>query len=301
MAEPMSNMQDDHLIAVWAQSISRLFATYHELSSAIATHGTSIGNSREFFVTEALRRFLPQALHIGTGQIIGIDNCLSNQVDIVIYRPDCPVLSSLAMPNVYFSAGVLAALEIKSNLTGGEKGTLWEALANSMSVKKSELDYSSKNDDPTKNFVDLRHILPSTYVFGFRGYKADLVALRQTISEWHLKHEVSSLLHLPDVIVSEGCIVLKNDYRFFDSNAFRQRLGFNPIFLAARDDNPLQWLLYHLLSHLSHCLGPVSHSYSGIRLMLPRNHLGRRALEEKAEFWGKWDFEKDKGRILELG
>ena len=90
-----STASTDHF-GNWAESVSRLLAEYRDFTSTTSNHGEVLGKAREFFVSQVLRRFLPQALHIGGGQIVDADGSLSRQIDTLIYRHDMPLLSSLA-------------------------------------------------------------------------------------------------------------------------------------------------------------------------------------------------------------
>jgi len=121
----MSQSEHDDPFGTWAGSVSRLLSAYRELSGTTSDHGDVLGKAREAFVSEVLRRFLPQALHVGSGQILDGLGQLSRQVDVLIYRHDMPLLSSLADTNLYFVEGVVSTIEVKSRL---DSEKLWEAL-----------------------------------------------------------------------------------------------------------------------------------------------------------------------------
>lgn len=280
----MSQSEYDDPIGKWAESISSLLAAYQELPRTTSNHGDILGKAREFFVSEILRRFLPQALHVGSGQILASDGALSRQIDILIYRHDMPLLSSLASTNLYFVEGVVAALEVKSSL---DSPRLRDALDNCWSVKVLDGDlpgkFAAQGDFGRRNYG------PSVYVFGYRGYRTRLSNLKECLFGWMLERQVESMLHLPEVIITEGVAVVKNDYRFFDSNGIRRRLGREPIFIAAREGAPLRWLLRHLI-------GQIGGNRS--QALLRRDHRAREAFESGAEFWGAWD--RDSARIVSL-
>ena len=91
--------------------------------------------------------------------------CRQTELPIIISRPACPILTSLALGDLYFAESVMAAIEVKSILRGGNKETVWQALENVWSVKTQDLEYSSKETEAGP-FERLRWVAPSTYVFG---------------------------------------------------------------------------------------------------------------------------------------
>ena len=286
-------------ISKWARDINKILTAYRDIASSISTHGGLIGESREFFITEILRRFIPKSVDVGTGQIIGFDDKLSKQIDIIVSRVDYPVLSSLAKSNVYYSESIIATIEVKSSLTGGKSGPLWKALNNSLSVKQTEIDHSLQG--VKNNFHDLKWLTPSAYIFGYQGYKNKLNDLKVLISSW-ISANKPSFLELPDIIVTEGCVVIKNDYKFFDSNTLRTKNDYDCIFLAARETEGLTWLIYHLLDSISEILGRPQNKRSGASYSLRKNHFKRKNLEKSCEKWGKWDSDSatQRGAILKL-
>ena len=286
-------------ISKWARDINKILTDYRAIASSISTHCSLIGESREFFITEILKRFIPKTVNIGKGQIIGFDDKLSDEIDIIISRADYPILSSLAKSEVYYSESIIATIEVKSSLTGSKGGTLWKALNNSLSVKQTEIDHSLQG--AKNNFHDLKWLIPSTYIFGYQGYKNRLNKLKTLISSW-ISAQKPSFLELPDIIVTEGCVVIKNDYRFFDSNTLKKENGYDCIFLATHDTEGITWLIYHLLDSISETLGRPQNKRTGASYSLRKNHFKRRNLEKNCEKWGKWnsDVATEKGIILNL-
>lgn len=265
-----------------------MLRTYRTLASSVADHGGVVGESREFFVREILSRFLPKSVEVGTGQIIDSNHDLSNQIDIVISRPDFPVLTSMAMSDIFFAESVIATIEVKSTL---KKGTLWEALDNSRSVKRRDVDYRGKGDEEFLSY-ELREHLPSTYVFGYTGYKRNLSHLKKAIYTW-IEDREATLLELPNVIVTEGCVVITNYGgvgEVFDANSMRQSLGHDCIFVARKDPEALTWLLSHLLGYIGgiHSGGRYDHVWYawGVRFA---NATFR---EQDWLTWGKWEHDK---------
>ena len=282
--------------SAWVRDVSRLLAAYRDLSATTATHGALIGKAREVFVSEVLRRFLPQALHLGAGQIVDQSETPSREIDVIVYRHDMPLLSSLADTGLYFAEGVVATIEVKSTL---DASTLREALDNCLSVKMLDVEYPSKQGKAS-DFCDARYWTPATYIFGYGGYKTQLPKLKTALLNWIRDKGIESLHQLPEVIATEGCVVIKNDERYacLDSNAILHRVGCRPVFLAARDETPLRWLIHHLLVQLLNSDSRILPTKSGLRAVLAGSRGARRAVEDAAEFWGEWD--RTNGQIIRM-
>ena len=206
-------------------------ASFH-VSSSIADHTTVLGDAREHFIIEVLKKFLPANVIIGSGQIIDVNNKKSKQIDIIIYRNDFPILRTFGTSDIYLVEGVLATIEVKSQLN---ETTLFEALENGKSVKNlrpslvmETLDYYSNEvysntyedlTSPQKNSI-MGMILPSTYIYGYKGYtKNSLKNLKDSINKWNNfldeKGEADPTL-LPEIISTEGCVGIKNLNNFLE-------------------------------------------------------------------------------------
>lgn len=88
-----------------------------------AGHPNLRGGPREWFIQDFLRSHLPGTLEIGQGEIIDPDSKprpkpkqYRGQVDIVLYRKDLPVISLSKYDSLFLAEGVMAALEVKSDL-----------------------------------------------------------------------------------------------------------------------------------------------------------------------------------------
>lgn len=281
----MTRIPFDDRFSAWVGSASQLLSAYREMSGSTSTHGDLLGKAREVFVSELLQRFLPQALHIGSGQVIDGEGQVSKQIDILIYRHDVPLLPSFGGSNLYFAEGVVSSIEVKSELNASR---LREALDNCSSIKKLTVEVPDKAP-------------AATYVFGYSGYTRRLSAIKNIIFRWIEDRSIDTLLHLPEVIVTKGCVVVKNDNRLLDFNGLRQKLGYHAVFLAATEEVPLRWLLLHLLKQVGsesrYGYGLASRT---IDQLLRRGHVAREALEDRAEFWGKWDGDFDRRQIVSL-
>ena len=269
----------------WADTVQALLAASFDVSSKTTDHGSTLDSARESFVIEVLRRFLPGNVHVGRGQAVGRNKRLSDQLDVVIYRQDMPLLPSGADSNLYFSEGVIATMEVKSRLNGSE---LKKACKNCLSVKR--LHVNSRGLESHR----LSREIPATYVLGYRGVSAATCVKK--LGRWNRKARLTEVHELPDLIVTNRMVVLKNDYALVDFNLFKDRGKVQPpLYLMTEDRSPLRWVLLHLLQKIwrSHSASPVEDKLLG-RIV---EELER--LANEGDRWGEWD--SATGEILKLG
>ncbi|MDP9535215.1 hypothetical protein Q7L38_21815 [Pseudomonas protegens] len=214
------------IISKWAKSIARVLESSFSVSSTIASHSGVLGDARESFIRDVLKRFLPSNISIGAGQIIDAQGGISKQIDLIIYRNDFPTLRTFGSADVYLIEGVIATVEVKSQLN--EK-SLFEALENGKSVRnlkpsvlRHSLDeYSARIYDRDYQNLTVSQmnsvmglVLPPAYVYGYRGYPgASLEQLRNSLNSWHNLPDRAGELDvtlMPEVIATQGCVTLKN-------------------------------------------------------------------------------------------
>lgn len=100
-----------------------------------ATTPVLVGSAREQAVRLKLEKLFPQAVGVGTGCVIDVQNKTSKQTDIIIYEKDiCPVFSINDTPesSYYPCESVIAVGEVKSTLNTVD---LLDAFAKIESVK----------------------------------------------------------------------------------------------------------------------------------------------------------------------
>ncbi len=214
------------IISKWARSIAKVLDTSFEVSSSIANHKTVLGDARESFIRDVLQRFLPRNISIGSGQIVDAEDGISRQIDLIIYRNDFPILRTFGSADVYLIEGVVATVEVKSQLNQTQ---LFEALENGKSVRNlkvsllgESIDYHSQQIyqrpfaelTPAQSFSIRDQLLPPTYIYGYHGYTANsLDKLRQSLNAWHSEPLVQGeqdVILMPEVIATQGCVTLKN-------------------------------------------------------------------------------------------
>ena len=100
---------------------------YSELVG-IASHSGNLGMAREGLISNFLKQNLPEYIMYLSGEIFDRSDNRSGQIDIVLHPITSPKIYLHKSINIFPAETVLSAIEIKSNLTTGEKGTLYKAL-----------------------------------------------------------------------------------------------------------------------------------------------------------------------------
>jgi hypothetical protein len=103
----------------------------------------SKGNEREAFINGFLSQVLPSHFRFGSGDATDQKGARSGQLDIVVEYPFVPSLPIVAgrSPRLYLAEGVVAVIEIKSNIASQWKEV--EATASQLAVLSRNYDYPS--------------------------------------------------------------------------------------------------------------------------------------------------------------
>ncbi|MBD3276312.1 MAG: hypothetical protein GF372_13430 [Candidatus Marinimicrobia bacterium] len=275
----MNDINNDPVLN-WVFGLKNLIDSYKKWSGTVSNHSSMKGDSREFFIREILSRFLPDSTKTGTGQIIDLKKNLSRQVDIVIAKNDYPVLTSLSQSDTYFSNSVIATIEIKSQIN---RESLFGALANSKSVKMLQYDASPNN------FYQRRSDIPATCIYGLTGYKSNIKAIKTTVANW-INFEQPSYWELPNIIITEGIVVLINTGEIINQNYFRNilRLDNQPLFLISNKVSSFNWFIFYLLYRT------LKFEYSQ---RITFDHFSEQFHPDDWEYWGSYELDSEKGII----
>lgn len=101
-------------------------------ATKIINHAATAGAQREDIIKDFLRDHLPEIISICSGQIIDSNNLYSKQQDVVFVLNNLPRLKFFSHAELIFAEGVVATIEIKTNLNNA---SLQMACENIKSVK----------------------------------------------------------------------------------------------------------------------------------------------------------------------
>ncbi len=145
-------------IKSYFKDVSKVLEAQSKLSSNVKHKGL-IGQNREVFIQNFIKKSFPKKFVIGNGEIIDSSDKLSKQADIVIYDEFMPTFDYGSSKH-FLSGGVLGHIEVKSNL---DSDKLKEALEVTKSVKEINRDI-----DATMHFGDLPKKINS-FIFAYHG------------------------------------------------------------------------------------------------------------------------------------
>lgn len=80
-------------------------------------HWGEVGRYKEVILINFLRRILPNTVSVGTGFVKNIENELTNQIDIIVYKNEVPKLFSEGDLVILMPESVLGIIEVKSTST----------------------------------------------------------------------------------------------------------------------------------------------------------------------------------------
>lgn len=121
---------------------AKFFAKYCEAAVAVfnsqyaATrviqHAVTAGQAREQIIRDFLQAHLPELVSVVSGEIVDANNNYSKQQDVVLVLKSIPRLPFASGSDIIFQEGVVATIEIKTNLNGA---TIASIASNIQSVK----------------------------------------------------------------------------------------------------------------------------------------------------------------------
>ena len=121
------------------KGIQKMLMGAHQAGSPMTN--ASKGNEREAFINAFLSEILPPQFRFGSGDITDQSGDRSGQLDIVIEFPFVPSIPIVAgkSPRLYLAEGVLAVIEVKSDISKQWK----EVLRTANSLSKLERNYGT--------------------------------------------------------------------------------------------------------------------------------------------------------------
>lgn len=201
--------------------------------------GSNLGFAREHFVKNVLMGLLPNTVITGSGEIIDGFGNRSGQQDVIIYRSDFPVITSLTPVNTYLVEGVVATIEIKSNLSTGAPHllTAFKNIQRVLSLNKAAQIISGDSTEVNK-LQKLSSI--KTYIIGYSGWQSKTLLLEHYCNAGN----ATGWNYIPHLIYQPGACILRND------GFLNPGTEVNNPSLLVQEDNPFSVFLHHLLKSI---------------------------------------------------
>jgi hypothetical protein len=167
----------------------------------IAKHSVNLGTARECLIVNFIQKNLPEYISYHSGEIFDTKENRSGQIDIILHPITSPKINLQNTINIFPAETVLAAIEVKSNLTTGKRtGTLSEALVSCKKLKELDLFIPSHSEDSEQDITPSILADPNKIPFILFAYKGPqlntLIKHLRTYCTNEDKYRV-----LPDLIV----------------------------------------------------------------------------------------------------
>jgi hypothetical protein len=163
----------------------------------IAQHGDIKGYGREALVQEFLSTHLPDQVEYLTGEILDAVDGRSGQVDVIMQSKKYPKIPLLGNVHLAFADAVIAAIEVKSNLTTQHLTAALDQFTRIKALKRTAV--LSFGPDAAK-----LSSIPCV-IFAFKGPTKE--TLIKSINKYASDHKVSLNACAPDMVV-----VLDSDF-----------------------------------------------------------------------------------------
>ena len=176
-------------------------------SIGIAAHSVVLGTAREGLISNFIKQNLPEYISYHTGEVFDSNDQRSGQIDIVLHPITSPKINLHNAINIFPAETVLAAIEVKSNLTTGKKtGALSEALSScarlkELSIIDRSIDRSSITDHQRIPFIIFAYKGPTLKTLkkhlenGIGNIRSKVDPNVKTISEINKVVSISSDIH----------------------------------------------------------------------------------------------------------
>jgi hypothetical protein len=182
----------------YGKSIEKLMSTWYAYTQEAVKQSSDLGFAREHFIKQILEGLLPRSVIIGSGEIVDGYGGRSGQQDIIIYRSDFPVITSLTPINTYLVEGVIATIEVKSNISTGSPNHLCKAFENIKRVLQLHKRAYPVNGDETQIAQLMLVGSIKTYVVGYSGWQTQETFFDNCIKALECSGEFPHLICQPN-------------------------------------------------------------------------------------------------------
>lgn len=248
----------------------------------IMTHSGTNGTLKEFMVKSVLNSLLPKACGVYSGLVFDGKGNKSKQIDIIIYDERMPKFEIADGIGYFPIEGVIATIEVKTNLN---KGELNKALENCKSIldlqpiisgnikilsddKSQWIPLQSSNENRKAHF----NYQPATYIFSFDSVKMETCF--EHTKEWWDKNTnlIADTPLMPRVILGKEWIGLLDDTYIKIPEELRNSAPNRNGMVFIKTDNAFSYFISHLLQKISvriKAFYAATDSYYTINCLLP--------------------------------
>ncbi len=271
-------------------------------TAGLIKHSATSGSVKEFLCRAVFQRTLPAACALASGQVFDPRGIISRQCDIIIFDDRIPKLEVATGIGMYPIEGVIATVEVKSQL---DKTGLEAAFENAFALHQLEPVHCGTVQVSTgegtrhpateeEKRLATAQIVANCYVFSFDSCRKETAA--EHIKNWYTNKGCptypSGLAMLPRCIVGKNWIGLLDDgYITISSHSIRREGKKNSMVLFEVEE-PLTLFLPHLLHKISLRIRAqigTTDGYFSFNHLLPTGRLLDELLSAGNAIYISWD------------
>lgn len=234
--------------------LQRLLLKHSEALKGQTNSDAVLAEDREFFIRTVLNRSLPLNITTVRGVIVDFRGKESNPQDVILYRTDFPIMASFVGSRRFLAEGVVACIEVKSQLNQREFERALNTLKTTHGLKKFGIKVPQNLSDQEKDrYIRIvgesgyakNQMSTRPYIFAYRGVTFDtlrryiLNALKLGISFWELPSVIC--------ILDRGICLIRDDGHVLSPYSFGG--SSQCIYCLMKDDSrALEFFMLHILS-----------------------------------------------------
>lgn len=119
---------EQKFFAKYCEAAVSVFNSQYEATRVIQ-HAVTAGQAREQIIRDFLQAHLPELVSVVSGEIVDAQNSYSKQQDVVLVLKSIPRLPFASGSDIIFQEGVVATIEIKTNLSSATLASIGDNIS----------------------------------------------------------------------------------------------------------------------------------------------------------------------------
>ena len=215
--------------------IERMMTAWYSSTREKLQRSGDLNIVQQHFVDQILSNLLPKSVIIGKGEIVDSEGNRSGRQDVIIYRANFPVITNLTPVNTYLAEGVIATIEVKSDLSFGVPNHLRSAFKRIHRVQRMTRKVQIIKGHQEQVGQIMAITSPKSYVIGYAGWNK-----KESLLDHYKMAVLESNLSVPDIVCQPGFCIIRND-------GFLHPVDSRTAEILIHQEYPIAVFLHHLL------------------------------------------------------